>query len=111
MHISRDGGSTAFPAKRSNMNYAFPDEPLENGSREEMEIRGCSIELVERICNEVRRVLGDLKSLLQTPEAQNTAKHVNAILVDQFLWDYRRKHAKDIDERNLPFHKTRCIYY
>lgn len=34
---------------------------------------------------------------------------VNAVLLDYFLWDYRRKYAKDME--HIPFHKTRCIYY
>ncbi|XP_032673897.1 queuosine salvage protein [Odontomachus brunneus] len=101
----------AFRYSDSLLKKLQSDELLENGSREEVEIRGCSIELVERICEEVERLLESSKSFLQTPEAQETAKHVNAIMIDQFLWDYRRRHAKTIDERNIPFHKTRCIYY
>ncbi|XP_014473213.1 PREDICTED: UPF0553 protein C9orf64 homolog [Dinoponera quadriceps] len=101
----------AFRYSDSLMKKLQSDEPLESGSREEVEIRGCSIELVERLCAEVRKIIEDPKTSLKSPEAQNTAKHVNAVLIDQFLWDYRRQHAESIDEQCIPFHKTRCIYY
>lgn len=34
---------------------------------------------------------------------------MNAIIVDHFLWDYRREHADETAD--IPIHKTRCIYY
>ncbi|XP_011134932.1 queuosine salvage protein isoform X2 [Harpegnathos saltator] len=101
----------AFRYSDSLLKKLRSDELLENGSREEAEIRGCSIELVERLYAEVRRMIEDPKSPVKSPEALNTAKHVNAVLIDQFLWDYRRKHAAGIDDQVVPFHKTRCIYY
>lgn len=108
-YIFRETKDSPQPGcQQRNMSCIFVDEPLESGSREEVEIRGCSIELVERLCIEVRKMI-DQTCL--NPKAQKVAKHVNAILIDQFLWDYRRKFAKEIDEKHLPFHKTRCIYY
>lgn len=71
---------------------------LENGSEYEIEIRGCSIEAVEQVLQIVREMV-------------NKEKIVNAILIDHFLWDFRRAHAKEIIEEELPFHKTLCIYY
>lgn len=74
---------------------------LENGSCEEVEIRGCTIWACEMICEELRkRSESDL--LLK-------ATTINPILVDYFLWDYRREHRKETD--STPFHRTRCIYY
>jgi hypothetical protein len=34
---------------------------------------------------------------------------VNAILIDHFLWDYRRDHAEEMAD--IPFHKVRCLFY
>ena len=34
---------------------------------------------------------------------------VNAVLIDHYLWDYRREHAAETAD--IPFHKVRCIYY
>ena len=34
---------------------------------------------------------------------------VNAILVDHYLWDYRRDNAANTD--HIPIHRVRCIYY
>lgn len=36
---------------------------------------------------------------------------VNSILVDFFLWDYRRDNAEEIESKGIPFHRVRCIYY
>ncbi|KAJ8922222.1 hypothetical protein NQ315_004159 [Exocentrus adspersus] len=73
------------------------NEILENGDEEEVEIRGCSIHAVELIKEYVAEKLDKSK--------------INSILVDHFLWDFRRKHAKEILEKGLPFHKTFSIYY
>ncbi|XP_050305266.1 queuosine salvage protein [Anthonomus grandis grandis] len=70
---------------------------LKNGNQEEQEIRGCSIHAVELLKEYVNKKLEDQK--------------INSILIDHFLWDFRRKHAKEIEERGIPFHKVFCIYY
>jgi hypothetical protein len=36
---------------------------------------------------------------------------INDILVDFYLWNFRVDNAADIDEKSLPFHKIRCIFY
>ncbi|XP_011861248.1 PREDICTED: UPF0553 protein C9orf64 homolog [Vollenhovia emeryi] len=79
------------------------DEPLEQGGREEVEIRACSIEAVERVCEEVRRLIAADSKLGLNPS------DINAILIDHYLWDYRRDHAQELE--HIPFHKTRTIYY
>ncbi|XP_076235542.1 queuosine 5'-phosphate N-glycosylase/hydrolase [Calliopsis andreniformis] len=79
------------------------DVELENGSDDEIEIRGCSIEAVERVKDEVRTLI-ERYSHLQLNKAD-----VNSIMIDHFLWDYRREHAAELEQ--IPFHKTRCIYY
>jgi len=73
-----------------------------NGSPEEVEIRGCSIWVVELIKKEMESIMAENPSL--TPKLK-----VNSVMIDFFLWEYRRQNAKDIDE--IPFHRVRCIYY
>ncbi|XP_043582506.1 queuosine salvage protein isoform X1 [Bombus pyrosoma] len=79
------------------------DIELENGSEDEIEIRGCSIEVIERVKDEVRTLIG------RYPNLALKKSDINAILIDHFLWDYRREHAAELE--SIPFHKTRCIYY
>ncbi|XP_063846987.1 queuosine 5'-phosphate N-glycosylase/hydrolase-like isoform X2 [Scylla paramamosain] len=68
-----------------------------SGDREEVEIRGCSIEATERIVEAAR-------SLLQAEGGGD----VTSIKVDFFLWDYRVKHAAKTDhETNFLDHHTR----
>jgi hypothetical protein len=50
-------------------------------------------------------VLEELKA--NYPEL--STKHVNSILIDHFLWDYRRANADLL--AYIPFHKTYSIYY
>lgn len=71
---------------------------LNNGDEEEVEIRGCSIHAVELV-----------KELAQKQLEDN--KKVNSILIDHYLWDFRRKHDAEIRKKGLPFHKTYSIYY
>lgn len=71
---------------------------LENGNEMEVEIRGCSIQAATLLNEYVK-------------ERIDKDKIVNSILIDHFLWDFRRKHNKEIVQKKLPFHKTFCIYY
>lgn len=71
---------------------------LENGEEDEVEIRGCSIHAVELLKEYVQKKMDEKET-------------VNSILIDHFLWDFRRKNNKEIVERNLPFHKTFSVYY
>lgn len=73
------------------------NEILKNGCEEEVEIRGCTLQAVELLNSYITENLGHGK--------------VNSILIDHFLWDFRRKHTKEVLEKGLPFHKTLCIYY
>ncbi len=78
----------------------YVDIPLENGERREVEIRGGSIHAVELIKDDVKQ------RLIQAGLPTNM---INSILIDHFLWDYRREYAKEMEK--YPYHKTRCIYY
>ena len=83
-------------------------EKLENshmfqtGDRMEVEIRGCSIHAVELIVDDVRQ------RILEDPDMQDDTP-INAIVVDHFLWDYRREHAQKT--QHIPIHKIRCRFY
>lgn len=72
---------------------------LENGSEMEVEIRGCSIYAVELLKEWV------------TEHSPDKKFEVNSVLIDHFLWDFRRKHADEILKMKIPFHKTLSIYY
>lgn len=84
------------------MNDLKNDKLLLNGEPKEVEIRGASIYIVEVAKG---KVLQELK--VNHPEL--STKHVNSILIDHFLWDYRRANADFLSY--IPFHKTYSIYY
>ena len=75
------------------------EEPLQNGCMEEVEIRGCSIEAVERIKEGVCELIA----------SNNVSVQCNSILIDHFLWTYRRDNSEDLNK--IPFHKVISIYY
>lgn len=75
---------------------------LKNGSEQEVEIRGASVYVVEELKD---LVLAELKK--NHPDVPTDK--VNSILLDHFLWDYRRKHAAELEY--IPFHKTLSVYY
>jgi len=81
------------------LDFLKEDKMLEPGHRWEQEIRGCSIEAVERVTRRVKEVL----------ETKGVKATVNSILVDQFLWGYRREHCEVM--KSIPYHKVRSIYY
>jgi len=76
------------------------DKELKSGDLWEQEIRGCSIEAVERVTSRVKQLL---------VESQQDNLVVNSILVDQFLWGYRRQHVELM--KKIPYHKVRSIFY
>lgn len=90
-------------------------EMLENGDRREVEIRGCLLWAVELIVKELQDMISATPDTVQhlataTGEMAPTKScRINAILIDHFLWDFRREH--DAEMESIPFHRTRCIYY
>ena len=82
------------------LQWLAEDKMLQSGDKWEAEIRGCSIEAVERITRRVREQL-EVRGV--------TGARVNSILVDQYLWGYRREHAETM--RSIPYHKVRSIFY
>ena len=67
----------------------------------EIEIRGCSIEAVNRIVTRTQKLIEAQKS--------NISQHLNCIIVDYFLWGFRREKADEMTQ--FPYHKVRSIYY
>lgn len=92
----------AMTYKPELLNDLKENKILLNGEEKEVEIRGASIYIVEQA---KAKVLEYLKA--DHPEVSLT--HVNSILIDHFLWDYRRMHAEYLTY--IPFHKTLSVYY
>lgn len=85
-----------------NLTSLLKSDPfLPKGSREEIEIRGNSIWSVELVKEEMNR-------LIQSKTSQKII-HLNAIIIDFYLWDYAKAHSEDMN--NIPIHKTRTIFY
>lgn len=80
------------------------DVIMANGCAEEVEIRGASIHAVELLKAQVRSEVR-----LHHPQLAGASSVVNSILLDHFLWDYRRRFAKELE--HIPFHKTISVYY
>lgn len=78
------------------------DKILKNGDPMEVEIRGASIYIVEQVKDQVLKILNE-----KYPEISKD--HVNSILIDHFLWDYRRQNAQELEY--IPFHKVLSVYY
>lgn len=78
------------------------NELMKTGDLFEVEIRAGSI----LACNLINKLVNEM--LKKDPNLSNL--HVNDILVDYFIWNYRRDYADEI-ESFLPCHKIRCIYY
>lgn len=86
--------------KSELMDALMNDKILKNGDPMEVEIRGASIYIVEQLKTRICELLEE-EGLPKTK--------VNSILIDHFLWDYRRKYAKELEY--IPFHKTFSVYY
>lgn len=75
------------------------DVIMKNGDPREVEIRGASIYVVEKVKDFIKQ-----QQLEDVPP-----KKINSILIDHFLWDYRRAHAAELEY--IPFHKVYSVYY
>jgi len=72
---------------------------LKHGAPEEVEIRAASIVAVDAVVNGVKKLMAK----------NNLHKICNSIMVDTYLWGYRRENAAILE--NTPYHKTLNIYY
>lgn len=84
------------------MKYLKAEKMMQTGDRYEIEIRGCSIWATEMVAEKTRELI----------EKDSSLKDVlmNSILIDHYLWDFRRDHAEEMRD-NISFHRIRCIYY
>jgi hypothetical protein len=74
---------------------------LENGSKEEVEVRCGSIVVVEEIKEEIRRLVKEGGHDIEVP---------NSVLLDFLLWDLAKvQEAKG--RASLPHHRTRSVFY
>lgn len=95
-------------------NILNSDTILKSGSEYEVEIRGQSIYAVDLITKV-------MKEKLVKDDGKNTANgtsgdngqivNINSILIDFYLWDYRRENDELVDLKTCNYHKVRCIYY
>ena len=73
----------------------------------------CQIKKNPESCRKVilylQQVVQEVKKMIEADSDVSNDTVMNAIIVDQYLWDYRREHADEIADK--PIHKTRCIYY
>ena len=86
-------------------------ERIAAGSREELELRGCTIAAIEQLCDTLNAA--DLEAPPEGSGSQppaNVSVSVSPAQLDYYLWRYRREHAEAI-ERAVPFHRTRTIFY
>ncbi|CAL8070190.1 unnamed protein product [Calicophoron daubneyi] len=83
-------------------------EQIENGGDLEVEIRGCTLQAIQLIVRRTKQLLSERaeSEMISAPIAATC----NAILVDNFIWTYRRNHA-DVIDKSMPMHKTRCLFY
>jgi len=81
------------------LTFLRKDEIMPYGHPYEVEIRGTSIHAVELLTRKIKDIL----------KKNGNTSVVNSILVDQYLWGYRRKNAEEM--KNFPYHKVRSIYY
>ncbi len=69
---------------------------FKNGDEMEIELRAASIHAIEMIKEEIKTT--------------DNSEAINSVLIDYYLWGYRRKNSKEI-EAKIPFHRVRSIYY
>ncbi|KIH47379.1 hypothetical protein ANCDUO_22561 [Ancylostoma duodenale] len=69
-----------------------PNHRLENGSPEEVELRGASIWACERIVQAIKKLRAD---------EGDVVRPIYAMDVDIFAWVYRRKHAVEIEKKKF----------
>ncbi|XP_029170420.1 queuosine salvage protein-like isoform X1 [Nylanderia fulva] len=83
------------------------DEPLQHGSREELEIRGCSLIAAQKLCEEVRR---ESKRYGKEIPLVKTRVFNVPILVDNYILGLTAYSHEELMKRE-PFHYVRSVYY
>ena len=57
----------------------------------------------------LQQIVQEVKKMIEADPDVSKDTTMNAIIVDHYLWDYRRDHANETAD--IPIHKTRSIYY
>jgi hypothetical protein len=99
-----------YPPSLINMLNA--GTPLESGRREELSLRSASIIAVERVRENILRILEEEDSEVSSEGV------VSSVLIDFYLWDLAKK-VESGEERiegietaaMVPIHRTRSIWY
>lgn len=78
------------------------------GDRIELEIRGNSIWAVERIYQKVK-AMSKMDSEFSSLAPGEIDSILNSVIIDYYLWDFAKEELGGLTE--LPFHKTRTIFY
>lgn len=89
------------------LHFFFADEPLKHGSREELEIRGCSLLAAQKLREEVQRE--SKRHLEEIPLLKSKAFNVS-ILIDNYLLGVL-VHSHEGLMKHEPFHYIRTVYY
>lgn len=86
--------------------------PLEPGCREEVSLRAASIVAVERVREEI------LKLMAVEVDAEPNEGEVSSVLIDFYLWDLAKKVESGEEKiegletaKMVPTHRTRSIWY
>ena len=89
--------------------------PLSSGSREEVSLRAASIVAVERLREEILRLIEEEGG---DSELASNAGVVSSVLIDFYLWDVAKKvetgeeRVEGIETAQMvPIHRTRSIWY
>ena len=77
------------------------------GDPMEVEIGEGSIHAVELIKEEIIKMKLENIHLTEDKEKVN----INCVLIDYYLWGIRRKISHEIHSAEIPFHRTRCVFY
>ncbi|EIM81752.1 uncharacterized protein STEHIDRAFT_125253 [Stereum hirsutum FP-91666 SS1] len=93
--------------------------PLQNGSREEVSIRAGSIVAVERVREEIERLVEERrKSSLAKGNSEAEKERVSSVIIDFYLWDLAKRIESGNDriegtetDEIVPAHRTRSIWY
>ena len=83
-------------------------DKIPSGDRLELEIRGNSIWAVEKIYQKVKE-MSKMDSEFSSLTSEKIDSILNSVIIDYYLWDFAKKELKGLTE--LPFHKTRTIFY
>lgn len=90
-----------------------------NGSKEELSIRAASILAVERIRDEIRRMVKRERGVIvSNGDEVIDDSEVSSVLIDFYLWDLAKRveRGEQVIEgvethEMVPAHRTRCIWY